>query len=86
MAPIGSIIAWVPRIDSKGQVATIPDCWVKCDGSKIMNGKSKWHKLKTPNLNKEGRFLRGGKPSDSLKFQEDAMQEHTHELAVSTYN
>ncbi len=51
------------------EVATLPDGWMKCDGSTIDMGP--WKTFTTPNLNGENRFLRGGTP---LEMQEDAFQ------------
>jgi hypothetical protein len=55
-----------------GEVATIPYGWMKCDGSLIDKGP--WKNFVTPNLNGEGRFLRGGTP---LEMQDDAFQVST---------
>ena len=48
-----------------------------CDGSLINKGP--WTGGKTPDLNTEGRFLRGGSEEDVLELQEDQIQDHQHE-------
>ncbi len=52
---------------------------MKCDGSEIKEP-SKWAGLKTPDLNSDGYFLRGAEGKDVMKFQEDALQDHSHDL------
>ena len=42
-----------------------------------------WTGLNTPNLNGDGRFLRGGQPQDILMFQDDTIQDHDHSLLDS---
>ena len=37
-----------------------------------------WEGQRTPNINGEKRFLRGGSDGDQLKTQEDSLQQHTH--------
>merc|ERR1719369_810904 len=75
---IGSIIPWIPSPD--GPDATlqqkIPDGWQKCDGSQILSGPL--INLRTPNLNGEGLFLRGGNDEDVTDVQEDMVLDHTH--------
>ena len=51
-----------------------------CDGSTIPNGL--WAGGNTPNLNGEGRFLRGGPIENSLLTQEDSIQSHSHSINV----
>ena len=51
-----------------------------CDGSTIPNGL--WAGRNTPNLNGEGRFLRGGPIENSLLTQEDSIQSHSHSINV----
>merc|ERR1712141_223632 len=81
--PLGTIIAWVPKVDknSNSGISEIPECWMLCNGSKITEGI--WTDLNTPNLNGDGRFLRGGQPQDILMFQEDTLQDHDHSLLDS---
>ena len=49
----------------------------RCDGSKIPYP-SIWAGQKTPNINGEKRFLRGGLDHIMLEKQEDSLQSHTH--------
>ena len=82
LSPIGTITAWVPKVGLEdGQISEIPPCWMACDGSTIPNGL--WAGRNTPNLNGEGRFLRGGPIENSLLTQEDSIQSHTHSINVS---
>ena len=55
--------------------------WVPCDGSEIKEGI--WAGKTTPDLNKSGRFLRGGIIGDVLKIEEDSLQAHTHGVSDS---
>ena len=81
LSPIGTITAWVPKVDLEdGQISEIPPCWMACDGSTIPNGL--WAGRNTPNLNGEGRFLRGGPIENSLLTQEDSIQSHSHSINV----
>ena len=57
--PLGTILSWVDRpSNGVSHVVDIPKGWVVCDGREIPEGI--WKGSKTPNLNDEGRFLRGG--------------------------
>ena len=75
--PLGSIIPWVnkPEQDTL-HVEEIPDGWALCNGSTIAEGV--WKGEKTPNLNGEGRFLRGGQPHEVLNLEEHMVEDHTH--------
>ena len=48
--------------------------WQLCDGSEIQTGPMM--NLYTPNLNSEGRFLRGGVGFDSWTFQDQMTLQH----------
>ena len=52
---------------------------MRCDGTVIPHG-SIWEGKKTPDLNNERRFLRGGPDSDMLNMEEDQMQDHMHDF------
>ena len=81
LAPIGSILAWIPRVNKDTtEVTDIPECYQLCDGSPINKGI--WSGLSTPDLNNQKRFLRGGLPQESLTLQEDSLQDHEHSLQV----
>lgn len=54
--PIGSIVAW--HRDMAG-VPDLPDGWVECNGQAITDAASPFYRQTVPNLNGEGRFLRG---------------------------
>jgi len=75
--PLGSIIPWVnkPEKDSLHQ-EELPDGWVLCDGSVIPKGV--WQGSHTPNLNEEGRFVRGGNPEQVLTMESHSIEDHNH--------
>ena len=52
---------------------------MRCDGSPIPSP-SPWEGFLTPNLNGEGRFLRGGNPDQVLSFQDDMFLDHDHSI------
>ena len=59
-APVGTILAWTMKVDTDGtETGDIPDGWLRCDGSTIPPP-SVWAGQKTPDLNNDKRFLRGG--------------------------
>ena len=51
--------------------------WVLCDGSKIVEGPL--INTYTPNLNAEGRFLRGGAATSQWTYQDHMMAQHGHQ-------
>jgi len=65
--PVGTIVAWHKNIKA-GLI--LPDGWVECNGQNVDG----WGVI--PNLNGEGRFLRGGVTSGI--FQNDMVGPHTH--------
>ena len=58
--PLGTILPWVnrPTIGTSHFENVPADGWVVCDGRVIPDGI--WKGAKSPNLNGEGRFIRGG--------------------------
>ena len=54
----------------------IPTGWQKCDGSMITSGPL--INLRTPDLNGQGLFLRGGDDSIVTTVQEDMVLDHSH--------
>ena len=74
--PIGSIIGW-HRDLNPDYIPLLPAGWVECNGQTIDDPESPFHGLQIPNLNGEGRFLRGAETSGEL--QEDQMQSHKHD-------
>ena len=79
--PVGSIIAWVLRVDNdtSGEAVDLPDGWLRCDGSVIPEG-SIWAGKQVPDLNGQRRFLRGGSEEEMLTLEDDQIMEHTHEI------
>lgn len=78
--PLGTIIPWVikPSLDTDdGLAADLPRGWLRCDGTTIPEP-SLWHGSRTPNLNGDGLFLRGGADSLALEIEVDQLQDHLH--------
>ena len=73
LPPIGTVLAWHAGISVE---KTIPGGWQRCDGSLIEQGPLAGQN--TPDLNGDGRFLRGGADGRSGEFEEDAIQDHIH--------
>ncbi|MCP4129740.1 MAG: hypothetical protein GY754_01870 [bacterium] len=67
IAPVGSIQAWHKTLDESLE---IPAGWVECNGQVVNDTESDYDGLTVPDLNGEGRFLRGGAVSGEL--EEDA--------------
>merc|ERR1719239_1782729 len=83
LAPIGTISAWVTKPSKetrKNEMVSLPDGWVRCDGSTIPEP-SVWAGQLTPNLNGEKRFLRGASDSEVLTMEDDQMQDHKHQVS-----
>ena len=74
--PLGTILAWVPRVGKADASHTIPMGWLPCNGTRIPKGP--WKNQLTPDLNTAERFLRGGSEDDALKTQEDKIKQHNH--------
>ncbi len=73
LPPVGTILAWHAGFSGE---KLIPAGWQRCDGSLIVVGSLVGQN--TPDLNSDGRFLRGAADEQSGQFEEDAMQDHTH--------
>ena len=74
LAPVGTIIAWTPKPNKdSNESQDLPDGWQECDGAEIVDGI--WKGQKTPNINGEGRFLRGaGDKINVLGTEEDQVR------------
>ena len=57
----------------------------RCDGS-VITAPSPWEGEKTPNINGEERFLRGGLDGIQLHTEEDSLQAHTHGVSDSGHS
>lgn len=77
--PIGSIIAWHK---SAPGVPSLPDGWMECDGSTVIDSSSPLNGIPLPDLNVSTRFLRGGSVSGSPQAQ--SLQSHAHDLLATT--
>jgi len=76
-APIGTVTAWLGTYNASSM---LPTGWERCDGHVIRSGPLKGER--TPNLNEEGRFLRGGELQHvGLRF-DDQIKSHTHTANV----
>ena len=53
--------------------------WVKCNGDVIIEPSSIWNGQKTPDLNGDNLYLRGGEDAEILTVQEDTVKNHQHE-------
>ncbi len=60
VVPIGSIIAWHKSLTG---TPALPLGWVECNGQVLSDPESVYNGQTIPNLNGEGRFLRGGSTS-----------------------
>merc|ERR1712038_1380138 len=83
--PIGTILSWVVKVDKNGgEIASLPDGWLRCDGSTIPAG-SIWTGKPLPDLNGEKRFLRGGSDDDVLTMEEAQMESHEHSESATAH-
>jgi len=78
--PIGTILSWVSKTHDADETVELPDGWIRCDGGTIPQP-SIWAGKYAPDLISEKRFLRGGPDSDQLKYEEDQLQDHQHEVS-----
>ena len=83
-SPVGTIMAWILRVDSDGEAVDLPDGWISCNGSVIPEG-SIWAGKQVPDLNGERRFLRGGSEEEMLTLEDDQIMEHTHHAIESEH-
>ncbi|MCP4137997.1 MAG: hypothetical protein GY754_43945 [bacterium] len=77
VVPVGAVIAWHKSFSG---VPAMPSNFVECDGSVISDADSTLNGQTLPDLNGEGRFLRGASSSGTL--QDDQVQDHTHNIPV----
>ena len=81
-APIGTILAWVPKPEkTSSNVVSIPDGWMPCDGSLITQGQ--WKGGKSPDLNSIGAFLRGDPADLVLEMEDSQIEDHQHDYTAS---
>ncbi len=73
VVPIGSIVAWHRDLP---YTPSLPDGWVECNGQTLNDSDSPLDGQTIPDLNGEGRFLRGG-PSSGL-LEDDQFEAHDH--------
>jgi len=83
--PIGTILAWVNKVDDSGNYVDLPSGWVKCDGSTIPN-ESIWAGKNTPDLNNQMKFLRGAPDASVLTMEDDRVKDHTHHVVEPAHN
>ena len=81
-APIGTILAWVPKPEkTSSKAVSITDGWMPCDGSLITQGQ--WKGGRTPDRNTIGAFLRGGTEDLVLEMEDDQVQDHEHSCSAT---
>lgn len=73
MVPIGAILPWAKNIQG---VPTLPDNFVECNGQILDDPESPLHDQTIPDLNGEGRFLRGSSASGA----EGGSTTHSHTI------
>lgn len=79
--PIGVIIAWHRDLDpTKIYIPSLPSGWAECNGQVLNDTESPFHGQVIPNLNAEGRFLRGAAMSGI--FQSDEFKGHSHTMGT----
>ena len=64
IAPIGSVVAWHKNLPGTPQTH---DGWVECNGQTLADTSSPYNGQVIPNLNGDGRFLRGGTISGTMQ-------------------
>lgn len=74
--PVGSIIAWHKNIKNPALSLPSTGVFMECNGQTVNDATSPLNGLVLPNLNGEGRFLRGA--GTSGVNQNDAFQGHKH--------
>lgn len=78
-APVGSILAW--HVDLMG-TPPLPSSWQMCDGQMVTDPASPYFGQTLPDLNGEGRYLRGGVFSGVL--QDDATATNGLSVSIAT--
>lgn len=78
--PVGSIIAWHKDLDGTPQ---LPPGWAECNGQTLDDPDSPYNGKALPDLNSQGRFLRGAVHSGDE--QGDQLQTHQHPDAGHTH-
>ncbi|MFO0723832.1 MAG: hypothetical protein U1E65_08630 [Myxococcota bacterium] len=85
VAPVGAVMAWHRDLLPVGQRTLDPDGgWVPCDGRVISDPESPLNGMTIPDLNGQGRFLRGG--TNSGVVQSDQIQSHRHNDAGHSHS
>ena len=70
--------------ETNTEIADLPDGWQRCDGSFIEKGI--WAGKRTPDLNGERRFLRGGPDKDVLTLENDQIEDHDHGCSAKSWS
>ena len=76
IVPVGTILPWHKSLTG---TPDLPDGWVEVNGQTISDSDSVYDGVTLPDLNGEGRFLRGG--GTSGVEQADQFQDHGHNTA-----
>jgi len=85
--PIGTIKAWHRDFTN---TPPLPWGWKECDGTNISDTESLYDGQKIPNLNGEGRFLRGALTSGTDQISQNLTHTHTFnasgQFAISSFS
>ena len=80
--PIGTIVAWHRDLVEEAP-PDLPEGWMRCDGQLVEDLESPFEGRLLPDLNGEGRFLRGSDHSGDV--QSDSFKSHSH-VSGAIYN
>jgi hypothetical protein len=76
LVPVAGIVAWHKSIP--GAPPSLPDGWLECNGQTVTDSASPLNGQLLPNLNGDGRFLRGSASSGTM--QADDFKSHSHAM------
>ncbi len=79
--PVGALIAWHKNFPGTPE---LPDGWTECNGQVLDDPESPYNGQMLPNLNGEGRFLRGSNASGTDEADTLASHDHDVNLTAST--
>ncbi len=79
LLPVGSIIPWHKNLTATPE---LPEGWIECNGQILDDQESPYHGQVIPNLNGEGRFLRGSNTSGVEEG--DTLASHDHDVSLNS--
>lgn len=77
LVPIGAVIWWHKSLTG---TPALPDGWVECNGQVLDDPDSVYDGLFMPDINVDGRFIRGNATSGTEQAQDTLMPSHTHDM------